>query len=626
MCMCTLAKVGTAASMDKKRASLRRFDETQQCLNEAIANFKNASSEEDKNVYRRLIAQYGEILKNISSLVTQKTGSDTTTFTKPGWFDLHCFDETFSTRTHTLLFLHFPFSEDNQDAITCQTRTSLGLILWALCVWPQHAKFANKKPCLPAEALKKIVGFFREKNFNETNSVGATSFLDFRATNKFYADKTKFGEELLSFPRAMLLRPPRLGKTLFVNMLECLYDKRFERHFCYLFEGLDVAKNGKPIWANQFYVLKIELPIPQSRDPSQYSRDFNSCILRKITTFLAQHEQLAKDLYLHKYVASSHDLEEKFKCNYQRPLEIIANYLPNQLIVLVDEYDRGPMSELARAAQALVPLSGFLKTLKEFNSYFGTRYYITGIFTVPGLKESIANCNTNLTHHETFVEAFGFTMEDVKRGLRQIAGVTEKEEMDWAINFLHKNADGYRFFSAEQDLFNPQLVYLFFEQYKTYKISQSMILEDQNQHLTSNQLRIMNSSVELTQCMIKACIQNQPFKACIVSKVVDRFPAPTYMYQLGVLSLTKLNVEYTANRQFELRVLNVFTRRDYADVFLDNKIGCKCSCASFLAHPTALGGSIPGVGRSTCIPPLTPKNQGFLWPKGEKILRVLTHS
>ena len=108
--MCTLAKVGTAASMDKKRASLRRFDETQQCLNEAIANFKNASSEEDKNVYRRLIAQYGEILKNISSLVTQKTGSDTTTFTKPGWFDLHCFDETFSTRTHTLLFLHFPFS------------------------------------------------------------------------------------------------------------------------------------------------------------------------------------------------------------------------------------------------------------------------------------------------------------------------------------------------------------------------------------------------------------------------------------------------------------------------------------------------------------------------------------
>ena len=114
-----------------------------------------------------------------------------------------------------------------------------------------------------------------------------------------------------------------------------------------------------------------------------------------------------------------------------------------------------------------------------------------------------------------------------------------------------------------------------------------MILEDQNQHLTSNQLRIMNSSVELTQCMIKACIQNQPFKACIVSKVVDRFPAPTYMYQLGVLSLTKLNVEYTANRQFELRVPNVFTRRDYADVFLDNKIGCKCSCASFLAHPTA---------------------------------------
>ena len=120
-------------------------------------------------------------------------------------------------------------------------------------------------------------------------------------------------------------------------------------------------------------------------------------------------------------------------------------------------------------------------------------------------------------------------MEDVKRGLRQIADVTEREEMDLAINFLLKNADGYRFFSAEQDLFNPQLVHLFFEQYKTYKISQSMILEDQNQHLTSNQLRIMNSSVELTQCMIKACIQNQPFKACIVSKVVDRFPAPTYV-------------------------------------------------------------------------------------------------
>ena len=74
----------------------------------------------------------------------------------------------------------------------------------------------------------------------------------------------------------------------------------------------------------------------------------------------------------------------------------------DKLMVLVDEYDRAPMKLFAALAPKLDrhdiaaalepvtdPLSGLLATLKAL----GARYYVTGIFTVPGL----ARCRSSTT-------------------------------------------------------------------------------------------------------------------------------------------------------------------------------------------------------------------------------------
>ena len=245
------------------------------------------------------------------------------------------------------------------------------------------------------------------------------------------------------------------------------------------------------------------------------------------------------------------------------------------------------MSKLADACHVTDLLSYFLKKLKKFNKDFTTIYYITGIFTVPNMKVSITNGNTNLTHHPAFALTFGLTKNEVTSGLREI-GVTDKIDLQWAHEFLKENADGYHFFSCCEDIFNPQLVQVFFKNYAEYKrerlAGEVVILEDENQRLTANQLRIINHSPDLMRCMIKACVQNESFSACITTKTTISSPA-TYLYQLGVLSLTKYNVKHRENKQFELQVPNLFTRHDYAHAFPETKIGTRGTCTAFFANP-----------------------------------------
>ena len=108
----------------------------------------------------------------------------------------------------------------------------------------------------------------------------------------FYVDKTHFAADLLNFRRAVLLRPPRSGKTLFVDTVDCLYDVRFEDQFDDLFGGLHVGEN-KPQQANQFYVVKIPLTaVPVSDALADYKNEFHDCVLRGVVAFLDNHHDI----------------------------------------------------------------------------------------------------------------------------------------------------------------------------------------------------------------------------------------------------------------------------------------------------------------------------------------------
>ena len=66
-----------------------------------------------------------------------------------------------------------------------------------------------------------------------------SSFRGIRGDGMFYVDKTHYIAELeATGPYLFFVRPPRFGKSLFVNTLEEYYDVKTKNDFEILFKGL----------------------------------------------------------------------------------------------------------------------------------------------------------------------------------------------------------------------------------------------------------------------------------------------------------------------------------------------------------------------------------------------------
>lgn len=430
-----------------------------------------------------------------------------------------------------------------------------------------------------------------ETALSTKSTVGEANFMRMRKTKKFYVDKTMYAVALLSHERAVLRRPPRMGKSLFIDMVECLYDVRFKNEFNTLFDDLYVGKN-KPKEANKFYVVQIVLPPRSHPDPAVYEKKFRQHVMDGIDRFLTVHPNVLEQLENSILFRQKYNNGEA-----NRVLKQIANHVgPENLMVLVDEYDRAAMDyysfisaddlDETDIARALLPVTGplqdFMFTLKVLRA----RYYVTGIFTVD-LGISIGNDNSDLSDDNMFAHAFGMTVEDVQNGLRKVAGVKDEQEEDRAIKFLHKAADGYNFFGATQPLFNPQLIHLFLNNYKTkgYKGQLPGQLFDHNQVWSTNELRIVTHTPELTRRLLNTCLSGEPFEDKIKTKPI-KLHAETYLFQLGVLSLHQTGIDYDPARPVGLIVPNANVRLYYAEAFLQHMEGNLGSTCAFVADPT----------------------------------------
>lgn len=86
----------------------------------------------------------------------------------------------------------------------------------------------NHRTLWPKGTLQFSLGSVRGEGGNVLSAFGEANFRTIREENMFYVDKTRFAADLLNFRRAVMLRPPRSGKTLFVDTVDCQFDVRFE--------------------------------------------------------------------------------------------------------------------------------------------------------------------------------------------------------------------------------------------------------------------------------------------------------------------------------------------------------------------------------------------------------------
>ncbi len=288
----------------------------------------------------------------------------------------------------------------------------------------------------------------------KTVSIGQQDFESIITNNYFYIDKTSFIKEWWENGDSVTLitRPRRFGKTLNMSMVEQFFSLDYANRGD-LFENLNIWKE------EQYRKLQGTVPV--------ISLSFANVKEDTIGKTKIRICQTLTDLYIkYAFLRDSDVLTPRDREYFDRVSERMADtdavialhklsdfmqrYYGKKPIILLDEYDT-PMQE-AYVNGYWDDIVSFTRSL--FNSTFKTNPYfdraiMTGITRVS--KESIFSDLNNLsvvtTTSDKYVEAFGFTQNEVSEALHEF-GLSEMEERvkDWY--------DGFTF-GKKTDIYNP---------------------------------------------------------------------------------------------------------------------------------------------------------------------------
>jgi hypothetical protein len=139
---------------------------------------------------------------------------------------------------------------------------------------------------------------------------------------------------------------------------------------------------------------------------------------------------------------------------------VVGAILGGRLMVLVDEYDRAPMANLM-AMEGSLDVEGhdrakglvrmFLSALKDM-SRNGADYFVTGITPMSMDGELLFNTATHLTFEPVFADLMGLANADVEAGLRQVAKITDDEELQRAMEVAKRLYKGTHFSGSKEAL------------------------------------------------------------------------------------------------------------------------------------------------------------------------------
>jgi hypothetical protein len=266
---------------------------------------------------------------------------------------------------------------------------------------------------------------------------GLIKFRDIRKRGLFFVDNTRFiplvehvGKELV------FVRPPRFGKSVFVDTLHRYYDcSTSQKEFDELFGGLDAHTNVTPL-ARSFHVLKLDLSI------DTVMGDFRQNFIEYVNTSLRNF----RDHYNLAFEVNETDCHDSLKAAAAEVKDI-----GGKLYVLIDEYDRFADQLLVenidpyRVGQSGVSvLRSFLQTLKAIGGGQEMRSFITGIMPLALADSSGYNVAENLTHSPRFASLVGFRERDLERGLALIPHLNTTQR-EGALTLMRKYYNGYWF-------------------------------------------------------------------------------------------------------------------------------------------------------------------------------------
>ena len=158
-------------------------------------------------------------------------------------------------------------------------------------------------------------------------SMSIASFPKLRENDLLYVDKTRFIKTLedLGIRHALLTRPRRFGKSLFLSTLETYYDRNEAENFDRYFTGTFIGAHPTAT-QGQYAVLFFDL---SGIDRTDFNHAFCSNLISSFTHFYHHYKIEALRPLLSRDVTDPSSLMRDF-------FHIVSEHLPLRLMVLID--------------------------------------------------------------------------------------------------------------------------------------------------------------------------------------------------------------------------------------------------------------------------------------------------
>ena len=287
---------------------------------------------------------------------------------------------------------------------------------------------------------------------------GVANFKTIRNEGLYYVDKTAYLAKLESRDRfVFFVRPRRFGKSLFISMMQCYYDRREEANFEQLFGGLWLGEHPTEN-RNRYLVLALDFSKVGGMGGATLEDKFATYMDAALDDFIARYSDLFPP---GAFGSVRKDAKYKVVTDAAR-----ANGLP--LYLIIDEYDNFTNSLIRSAGKdpyrAITHGAGFYRNwFKLFKGSFD-RIFMTGVspVTMDDLTSGF-NIASNVSQDEDFNSMLGFTTEETLVLYRDFKGVGAYREGDpeAIVRSIKPWYDGYCFSSrkvGKECVFNSDMV------------------------------------------------------------------------------------------------------------------------------------------------------------------------
>ncbi|NJO00950.1 MAG: AAA family ATPase, partial [Bacteroidia bacterium] len=280
----------------------------------------------------------------------------------------------------------------------------------------------------------------------------------------------RWGDDLISF-----LRPRRIGKSLFVSILEYYYGKEHQDKFQELFGQYYIGQNPTPL-ANSFAVLKMDFSGIDTRTEQSAYKGFLGKIQSYVGTFNSKYHCFDKDTL---------DVIQSQESPELTMVKFFEFYQGDPIYFILDEYDHFTNEILIQDLQQFkkaVTKNGYVRKFYEAvkeatHKGIVNRIFITGVspVTLDSLTSGF-NIITHLTQELAFHDMMGFTEAEVAQIVELI--LDDKSQKEALMQDLRSWYDGYRFHpNSQSQIYNSDMVLYFCRHFQRYQTHPRQMLD-----------------------------------------------------------------------------------------------------------------------------------------------------